>query len=89
MQIVMHSVEVIRHHFNMASYGGLTQKPTWLWSNRPWIKDVEDYTIQDWRVAKPVSLVEVWSTDGRRKFRGNSSTKSSQEYPQALASPWL
>ena len=51
-----------------------------LWSNKDFIGGVDQFSVRRERgVTK--DLVEVWDVGGKRKFRGNDETKSSQTYP--------
>jgi len=76
------SFDVWRHSVFMQNYGGPTAKPTWLWSNRKFIAEIDSYASQPQQQQQQQSLVQVWEGhDGKRKFRGNSATKGSQEYP--------
>ena len=80
LKVFLSKVEVFRHSLAMFDFGGDTQKQTWLWSNKDFIGGVDQFSVRRERgVTK--DLVEVWDVGGKRKFRGNDETKSSQTYP--------
>ncbi len=84
MQLLLQKTEVYKHGLSMLNFGGPTLKPTWLWSNRPCLSKISDYVIPE-SSAPREALVQTWeNAGGQRKFRGNSKTKGSQEYPPAF-----
>ncbi len=81
MQVLLAKFDVYRHSFSMACFGGETQKQTWLWSSHSFISGIDKFGTPPERKQTKLDLVEVWTTGGKRKFRGNDQTKSSQTYP--------
>jgi len=82
---------VYRHHIHMKDFGGESPKPTWLYSNMPWINQIDQHKPQHLVDRPRKALVNTWkNADGKSCCSGNSNTKSSQAYPiffgEALAS---
>lgn len=81
MQVLLSKFKVFRHSLSMAWFGGATQKQTWLWSSHKFISGIDKFGKRPQK-HKQKELVEVWTKNGKRRFRGNSETKSSQVYPR-------
>lgn len=85
LQQVLQSVTVFRHSFCMIDFGHDSLKPTWLWSNRDIIREVDQWKIRRSERNPRVPLVDAHiDSSGRRIFHGNGNTKASQAYPEAF-----
>jgi hypothetical protein len=65
---------------NMRWFGALTDKPSWIYSNSPLIKQLLKYRRSEW-VRPSVRLVRVTSGG---TVTGSDELKSSQAYPTGL-----
>lgn len=73
-----------RHSLKMWDFGANSTKPTWLYSNMPWIRQLDDFrpVLQERSTKK---LVDSWqASDGKQKCQGNRNTKGSQAYPRGF-----
>ena len=66
-------------------YGGNTPKPTWLYSNYDFIKDIHEYTSGPGPMFGMRSLVRKYvDQHGQSKFVGTKNLKGSQAYTQGF-----
>ena len=86
-------VTVYQHTICMADFGGLTLKPTILYSNKPWISEIDSF-----KHGRPPKLqrektytLEI-DERGNKKVYGGPGLKQTQRYPAkfgiALAKLW-
>ena len=77
---------VYRHSLHMKDFGAASSKPTWLYSNKPWISDISALAPPLGSPHATHQLVDSWRDPGSGKLRcqGNSRTKSSQSYPEGF-----
>ena len=81
-----HFLRMIPHWralINMKEFGGPTQKPTWLYSNRPEIEDLHEYRpLRLPTVEHSVEMVVHYKdAKGQDRIKGGRDLKNSQSYP--------
>jgi hypothetical protein len=81
LQGVLRKVTVYKHLLYQWDFGAMSSKPTWLFSNRSWISDIDKHKVFREDCLKE-SLVQTRTrADGSTMFQGNRNTKQSQHYP--------
>ena len=74
---------VHRHQIKMVDFGGESAKPTWLYSNMPWICELDLYKPTTLVHRQKKALASTWvDASGKNRCAGNSDTKASQAYPK-------
>jgi hypothetical protein len=82
LQYVLRRTRVFKHLLYQYNYGAIAKKGTWLFSNRPWICDMDKHKLPG-ALPPPRSLVTVSrKNDGSRSYTANKKTKASQFYPK-------
>ena len=84
-QAYLNLVENWRTHIQMKDFGGPSSKPTWLYSNRQEISEINEFRPQRLPSQQPVEMV-VRYTDGhgQSRVKGGKHLKQSQSYPKAF-----
>lgn len=80
-------VDCWRAHINMSTYGGPTQKPTWLYSNRPMIDELHLYRplrLGDTNNNEVEMVVHYTDSSGKARIKGGKHLKQSQSYPRGF-----
>lgn len=79
-------VETWRAHILMKTYGGPTAKPTWLYSSRPEIEEINNFRpVRTPAVQEPMEMVIHYKdAKGRDKIKGGRHLKQSQSYPKGF-----
>jgi len=85
LQQVLVTSKVYFHKTAMWRFDGSTAKPTWLYSNFPFITEVDRYATCHEKPKFSKRLVNHHTNaSGKRCYSGNKSLKGSQEYPLAF-----
>ncbi len=81
-QSLMGCTQVFRHCTFMGRFGAETAKPTWVWSNKPWVADIEKHQVASNPRSQKMQLVSKYvDKTGRARVSGNKNLKASQTYP--------
>jgi hypothetical protein len=68
----------------MGEFGGKTLKPSWIYSNAPWIGELNLFKTTS-RPTEPSNLaVTYYNSAGQKKFCGTKELKASQAYPSGF-----
>ena len=74
-------IQVYRVAFNMGSFGAESLKPTWLYSNAPWIPNVLSFKTGNLLPGHGKKVVKVHLKNGTTKVSGGKALKETQAYP--------
>ena len=73
---------VYRHSIRMKDFGGESTKQTWLYSNKPWLNEIDNFKPASMVHRPKKALANTWvDGQGRTRCSGNDNTKASQAYP--------
>jgi hypothetical protein len=76
----MKAMNIYKVHTRMGEYGAPSAKPTWLWSNLPFIADITSFKTCECPGGS--NLVGTYvDGQGRTRFNGTPQLKLSQSYP--------
>ena len=78
---------VWRYTLRMGAFGAETAKPHWLYSNKPWVREIDFHCSRWWHPALATAETTsfVLREDLSRATTGNKGTlKDSQHYPRAF-----
>ena len=75
---------VYKHIVHQWDYGARSLKPTWLFSNRPWISGMDRHKSLPRTMTREALVTKSVKADGQKSYCGNRNTKSSQHYPAAF-----
>ena len=80
------SVDVWSHTAHMGMFGSATRKPTWLFSNRPCVGEIDRLPLRWWcSELSESNLYETINGQDRRSVNGvHAALKESQHYPAAF-----
>lgn len=80
-QHVLALLDVHRHRMTMGSYGGSSEKPTWLYSCKREISELAQFRPATTRVTTVALVDRYLDGSGRMRIKGNKFLKASQSYP--------
>ena len=86
-QWLMRTMVVYRHSMKMLDFNAPSSKPHWLYSNKPWVAEIDLYkpTPRSIAIQPVVEMTKSkYTVDGKRSFSGGKDMKSSQQYPPAF-----
>ena len=84
-EFLQRGFSVWRTTVRMGCFGGDSAKPLWIYSNRPWVRELSMYTTQ-WSSSGTESLVYTYvDSDGNRRVNGKKEAmRESQAYTRAF-----
>ena len=81
VQWLLHLMPVWKKSFEMSSFGAPTPKRTWVYSNKPHINGIEDYSVPKTNGVKKQMVKKYKNAKGETKITGGKDLKGSQSYP--------
>lgn len=78
--------DVFRLAINMGDFGAETLKPSWLYSNVPWIADLLYFRMQYFALdgVQGKTVVDVVVRNGKKQVTGGTDLKQTQAYPKGF-----
>ena len=75
-------LEATKHYCRLGTWGGASQKPTYLVSNKQWIKELGAHGGVPLRWTKLPPVKRYIDKKGRRRCVGTAALKKTQSAPQ-------
>jgi len=85
MKGLYNMMQITRTHTLMWRFGARSKKPTWLWSNRDWLHEIENWALPLLRRRSIHPLApSIKDKKGQPRFSGGKKTKESQAYTRGF-----
>ena len=73
--------KIYRFRVAMSDFGGHSEKPSWLYSNCPWIAGLQNYACPLQQRSARTLAIQYVDASGNTRVKGGPDLKQSQAYP--------